>query len=91
MQWTDAKYAGATDGELVQWARRMWWCIWARQAAVNYIGRWRRRFAREGSRKVWDVEVKEGARGEVAGGRVEKVRRRLSRLNEGLMSLGSVI
>ena len=38
MQWMDVKYAGATDNELVRWVRSMWWCIWVRQAAVNYVG-----------------------------------------------------
>ncbi|KAL1792284.1 hypothetical protein ACET3X_008791 [Alternaria dauci] len=95
MQWTDAKHAGATDDELVQWARDMWWCIWVRQAAVNYVGMWRRRFDKEDSRKRREAE---GARdvaeleqipeGKVGGDRVKEVRARLSRLNAGLMSLG---
>jgi hypothetical protein len=38
MQWMGVKYAGATDNELVRWVRSMWWCIWVRQAAVNYVG-----------------------------------------------------
>ncbi|CAG5155431.1 uncharacterized protein ALTATR162_LOCUS3659 [Alternaria atra] len=38
MQWMDVQYAGATDDELIQWAREAWWYIWMRQAAVNYVG-----------------------------------------------------
>ena len=55
MQWTDVKYAGVTDDELVRWAESMWWCIWVRQAAVNYMGMWRKRFEKEDSKKtrVW--------------------------------------
>lgn len=94
MQWMDVKYAGATDNELVRWVRSMWWCIWVRQAAVNYVGMWKRRFEKEDSKKIRevesekDVELKEIPKGGAVEDRVEKVRERLNRLNAGLMSLG---
>jgi hypothetical protein len=95
MRWTDAQYAGATDDELIQWAREAWWCIWMRQAAVNYVGLWKRRFRREddkkakaaqsleddieSSEKVLVTEVVVNGDGEKAG----KINSRLARLNEG--------
>jgi hypothetical protein len=94
MQWMDVKYAGATDDELVRWAESMWWCIWVRQAAVNYMGMWRRRFEKEDSKKMREVEsekeveLKEMPKVEVVEDRLEKVRGRLNRLNAGLVSLG---
>lgn len=94
MQWMDVKYAGATDNELVRWVRSMWWCIWVRQAAVNYVGMWKRRFEKEDSKKIKevesekDVELEEIPKGGAVEDRVEKVRERLNRLNAGLMSLG---
>lgn len=72
----------------------MWWCIWVRQAAVNYVGMWKRRFEKEDSKKIRevesekDVELKEIPKGGAVEDRVEKVRERLNRLNVGLMSLG---
>ena len=48
MWWTDAIDAGATEDTLVGWAKEMWWCVWARQVVVNYVGMWRRRFEKEG-------------------------------------------
>ncbi|CAN9433159.1 unnamed protein product [Alternaria sp. RS040] len=94
MQWTDVKYAGATDDELVRWAGSMWWCIWVRQAAVNYMGMWRKRFEKGDSRRMReveskkDVDLKEVPKEEAMEDRVEKVRGRLNRLNAGLMFLG---
>jgi hypothetical protein len=95
MRWTDAQYAGATDDELIQWAREAWWYIWMRQAAVNYVGLWKRRFRREddkkakaaqsleddigSSEKVLVTEVVVNGDGEKAG----KINSRLARLNEG--------
>lgn len=93
MQWTDVTYAGATDDDLLRWAESMWWCIWVRQAAVNYTGMWRKRFEKEDNKKMReveskkDVELKEVPKGEAVEDRVEKVRGRLNRLNAGLMSL----
>jgi hypothetical protein len=72
----------------------MWWCIWVRQAAVNYVGMWKRRFEKEDSKKTRevesekDVELKEVPKVEVVEDRPEKVRGRLNRLNAGLVSLG---
>jgi hypothetical protein len=94
MQWTDVTYAGATDDDILRWAERMWWCIWVRQAAVNYVGMWKRRFEKEDSKKMRevesekDVELKEVPKVEVVEDRLEKARGRLNRLNVGLVSLG---
>lgn len=94
MQWTDVTYAGATDDDILRWAEKMWWCIWVRQAAVNYVGMWKRRFEKEDSKKMRevesekDVELKEVPKVEVMEDRLEKVRGRLNRLNVGLVSLG---
>jgi formylmethanofuran dehydrogenase subunit B len=85
--------AGAADDDLLRWAESMWWCIWVRQAAVNYMGMWRKRFEKEDSRRMREVEskkdvgLKEVSKGEAVEDRVEKVRGRLNRLNAGLMSL----
>jgi hypothetical protein len=93
MQWMDVKYAGATDDEVVRWVGSMWWCIWVRQAAVNHVGMWRRRFEKEDSRRMReveskrDVELEEVSKAELLEDRAEKVRGRLNRLNAGLMSL----
>ncbi|KAG9185781.1 hypothetical protein G6011_07112 [Alternaria panax] len=96
MLWTDAVFVGAADEVLVQWARDTWWCAWVRQAAVNYVGMWKRRFAKEDDKKKAkgleeDVESGEkmlGTEAVVNGGgeRVVKVKRRLAKLNEGLMT-----
>ena len=95
MQWTDVKYAGATDDELVRWVRSMWWCIWVRQAAVNYVGMWMRRLEKEDSRRMKGAEgnketraLKETSEAKMVGNSVEEVKGRLRRLNAGLMSLG---
>ncbi|KAH6869958.1 hypothetical protein BKA58DRAFT_360295 [Alternaria rosae] len=85
MQWTDAQLADATDEVLVQWARDMWWSVWTRQCVVNYRGMWKRKFEKE-ARKV-QMEEKESKVVEIRGERVEKVRGRLGRLNEGLEGL----
>ena len=65
-----------------------------RQAAVNYMGMWRRRFEKEDSRKMRGVEgdkdvreLEEAREAKTLGNRVEEVRIRLSRLHAGLMSL----
>lgn len=66
-----------------------------RQAAVNYVGMWRRRFEKENSKKMRGVEgykdvreLKEAPEAKMVGNRVEEVRRRLSRLNAGSIALG---
>ncbi|KAI4910581.1 hypothetical protein J4E85_011398 [Alternaria conjuncta] len=99
MAWTDAQYAGATDGVLVRWAEKVWWSVWVRQCVVNYRGMWKRRFEKDvkkaerkgvvESEMVGGEEVEGKEKGEVSvvGERVEKVRGRLGRLNEGLMGL----
>jgi hypothetical protein len=95
-QWTDAVYAGATDVDLVRWASEMWWCVWVRQAAVNYVGMWKKRFGKEDERVMRaGVEVEMGKREEeeslvveASGERMEKVRGRLARLNNGFGELG---
>ncbi|KAI4637112.1 hypothetical protein J4E93_010628 [Alternaria ventricosa] len=98
MAWTDAQYAGATDGVLVRWAEEVWWSVWVRQCVVNYRGMWRRRFEKAGRKGAVEggmggVEEKAGVEGKEKGGasvvgeRVEKVRGRLSRLNESLVGL----
>ncbi|KAI4673777.1 uncharacterized protein J4E84_010922 [Alternaria hordeiaustralica] len=99
MAWTDAQYAGATDGVLVRWAEEVWWRVWVRQCVVNYRGMWKRRWekkekAEKAERKgvveeKGEVEGKEKEKGgaSVVGERVEKVRGRLARLNEGLVGL----
>jgi len=99
MAWTDAQYAGATDGVLVRWAEEVWWSVWVRQCVVNYRGMWKRRF--EKKEKAERKGVVEGEKGGVGGKekemedggvvsvgeRAEKVRGRLSRLNEELVGL----
>ncbi|KAJ4356152.1 uncharacterized protein N0V89_004182 [Didymosphaeria variabile] len=44
MSWSDS---GATDAVLAQWVKEMWWGVWVRQAHVNYVGMWKRRFEKE--------------------------------------------
>ena len=58
------------------------------------MGMWRKRFEKEDSRRMReveskkDVDLKEVPKGEAVEDRVEKVRGRLNRLNAGLLSLG---
>ena len=95
MAWTDAQYAGATDGVLVRWAEEVWWSVWVRQCVVNYRGMWKRRFEKkEKAGRKGGVEGDKGGVGGkekevvvVVGERVEKVRGRLSRLNVELVGL----
>jgi hypothetical protein len=99
MQWMDVQYAGATDDELIQWAREAWWYIWMRQAAVNYVGLWKRRFVREDDKKAKaaqsledDVGSSEKVLGtgvvfDRDGEKMGKIKSRLARLNEGLTPL----
>ncbi|KAI4613503.1 uncharacterized protein J4E87_009804 [Alternaria ethzedia] len=98
MAWTDAQYAGATDGVLVRWAEEVWWRVWVRQCVVNYRGMWKRRFEKVERKGVVEggmggVEEKAGVEGKekgvvsVVGERVKKVRGRLGRLNESLVGL----
>ena len=99
MAWTDAQYAGATDGVLVRWAEEVWWRVWVRQCVVNYRGMWKRRWEKKEKAERKGVVVVDGGKGGVegkekekgvvgvVGERVEKVRGRLRRLNESLVGL----
>jgi len=102
MAWTDAQYAGATDGVLVAWAEEVWWSVWVRQCVVNYRGMWKRRFEKDVKKALAErekAEKKAGVESEKAGAesekggvvlvgeRAEKVKGRLGRLNQGLVGL----
>ncbi|KAF2712758.1 hypothetical protein K504DRAFT_427354 [Pleomassaria siparia CBS 279.74] len=87
----------ASDEVLVEWAKGMWWIVWARQSYVNWVGQWRSRFRKEdekAARKV--VRVEEGGEGEEekvakraeAKGTREKILGRLVVLNERMHKLG---
>lgn len=39
--------SGAREEVLVKWVREMWWSVWVRQAQVNYVGMWKKRFEKE--------------------------------------------
>lgn len=69
MCWSDS---GARDEVLVAWAREMWWRVWARQARVNYLGLWRKRFEKEDANAV--NERVRGEKAEKVGAGVEKVK-----------------
>ncbi|KAF2737587.1 hypothetical protein EJ04DRAFT_103974 [Polyplosphaeria fusca] len=53
MSWTQS---GVEDAELVEWAKRMWWMVWARQHVVNWAGMSRRRTQKEDEKKAKKVE-----------------------------------
>lgn len=75
MCWSDS---GARDAVLVKWVQNMWWAIWIRQARVNYVGMWRKRFEKEDT-KVAKVR-EEAERVEVAAKR-KKILERLAVVN----------
>lgn len=47
MDWTVARYLGASDQILVEWAKEMWWHTWIRQSYTNYVGMWKKGFEKE--------------------------------------------
>lgn len=92
MQWTDAKDAGATEQDLVQWAEDMWWHIWIRQSHINYVGMWKRRFEKE-DKKTEKKRVEEEAASKatkVAEMEKSKIVSRLGRVNASLGILNKV-
>ena len=50
MDWTSAKYLGASDQILIEWAKEMWWHTWIRQSHTNYVGMWKKRLKKEDSK-----------------------------------------
>ncbi|KAF2689529.1 hypothetical protein K458DRAFT_292168 [Lentithecium fluviatile CBS 122367] len=71
MSWSDH---GVSDEILVAWVREMWWGIWVRQAHVNYVGMWKRRFEKEDT-KVAKAKQEPGAAAETEakGHKVEQM------------------
>ena len=67
MCWSDC---GVRDEILVSWVQEMWWGIWVRQAWVNYVGMWKRRFEKE------DEKGKKQKKDEEAGKALEEKEQR---------------
>lgn len=62
MCWTDAVYAEATEHDLFEWAKHMWWPIWVRQSHVNHMGMWKRRFEKEDKKEKVRFEAEQAIR-----------------------------
>jgi hypothetical protein len=53
MNWVGS---GADERVLAQWAKEMWWVIWARQARVNYVRMWKEKLEKEDKKAAKQIE-----------------------------------